>query len=226
MSETKQDAWVIPEETVDKLAFLSKEFTKLNTGSTGDEFWLIVEDDNEGDYEGAGIAVGINKAGELVQAESSHCSCNSSFDEGFESFGNQALSGDLTVKFDIYYSFDDWLPELISTTDILYKALTGSEVNAKEIISLPNAEIRRAVVELVGYEKMIEDAEVVDESGDGTLLRIPLQGDEDIVLVHVKDPSTTREYFLRVPPTMKTAKQARAWTFGFDAEDFNLEVES
>jgi hypothetical protein len=32
---------------------------------------------------------------------------------------------------------------------------------------------------------------------------------------------TQKEYFLCVPPTMKQCKQAVAWTFGLDAEDYN-----
>ena len=228
MSETRQTEWKIPEETVEKLAYVSQEFGKLNTGATGDEFWLIVQDDSEGDYEGDGLAVGVNKAGELIQATDSHCSCNGNFDDGFKAFGNQKLSGNLTVEFDdLYHDHEDWLPELIETTDTLYAALTGETVNPEAIIGLPNAEIRRAVVELVGYDKIIDAAEELDRSEvDGTLLRIKLPEDEDLVLVHVKDPSTDREYFLRVPPQMKTARQARAWTFGFEAEEFALEKES
>jgi len=120
--------------------------------------------------------------------------------------------------------FDDDLESIVGT---LYKILNGEDVTAKAIIELPNAEIRRAVVEIVGYDKVVEGAEVLDESGiDGRLLRIEQSGDEDLVLIHVKDPSTDREYFLRVPPEMKTSKQARAWTFGFEPEDFNLEKEA
>lgn len=218
--------WVIPALTVKKLAYISKEFSRLNTGAVGDEFWIIVADDTDGDYNGEGIAVGINKKGELIQDSDSHCSCNSNFDGGMTPNNPQKLDGELTVEFDIYSNFDDWLPELTATTDTLYKVLKGKDVNSKDIIALPNSEIRRAVVEIVGYEKIVEEAITLDESADGKLLKIPLQEDEDIVIVHVKDPSTTREYFLRVPPNIKTAKQARAWTFGFDESDFNLDIET
>lgn len=225
MSEIKKE-WLIPSETVEKLAYISKEFHRLNTGSTGDEFWLIVADDIEGDYEGCGLALGINKNGELIQAEDSHCSCNSNFEDGFTAYGHQPLSGALTVKYDIYQPFDDWLPELITTADALEKVLKGKDVDAKSIIGLPNAEIRRAVVELVGYDKIVADAKTLNESADGKLLKIELPNDEDMVLVHVKDPSTEREYFLRVPPTITTAREARAWTFGFSADDFELAHET
>lgn len=231
MSETKLDRWVIPSDTVAKLKDIASKFSELNTGSVGDIFWLIDQPDSDYDYEGDSIAVGINKKGELVKAYDSHCSCNGAFDDGLDAhaYGEQPLEGELTVDFSDQYlnTHDDWLPELKATTDTLYNVLNGKSVEPKEVIGLPNAEIRRAVVELVGYDKIVSDAEVLDTSNtDGDLLRIKLADDEDLVLLHVKDPSTTREYFLRVPPNMKTARQARAWTFGFEPEEFVCEVES
>ena len=44
--------------------------------------------------------------------------------------------------------------------------------------------------------------------------------------VQVKDPSTTREYFLPVPSTMKTAKGAVAWTFHLKEEEYEPQKES
>lgn len=230
MSETKQqEKWVIPKTTVEKLKDISTKFSELNTGSVGDDFWIIIQDDSDGDYEGDSIAVGINKKGELIQAYGSHCSCNDSWDEGMNAFNNQPLNGQLVVDFSDNYlsTHEDWLPELKKTTNTLYKVLNGKDVAPKDIIGLPNAEIRRAVIEIVGHEALVKDAKTIDDSSiDGKLLVIKLPEDEDLKLLHVKDPSTDREYFLRVPPTMKTAKQARAWTFGFEPEAFNLEIET
>lgn len=45
------------------------------------------------------------------------------------------------------------------------------------------------------------------------LLRIPFGGEEPIMLVKVRDPSTGRFHILRVPPSMRTCRQAIAWTF-------------
>jgi hypothetical protein len=33
-------------------------------------------------------------------------------------------------------------------------------------------------------------------------------------------PSTGRDYVLRVPPTMNSAREAVAWTFGMKAEEY------
>ena len=225
MSETK--TVTIPKETVRKLKNISKKLNKLNTGNTGDEFWLALGDDSGDAYNWSQFEIGITKAGKLIVCYQSGCSCNGPEQptaDGTYDLGTTALE----IESDNYGDDEKLAVEdLIPTVDTLYKVLHGKDVTADEIIGLPNAEIRRAVVELVGYEKILDKAQVLDKSEtDGTLLKIPLQDDEDMVLVHVKDPSTDREYFLRVPPKMKTARQARAWTFGFEAEDFELAVES
>lgn len=217
MSETK--LVTIPKETIRKLKNISKKFSKLNTGAVGDEFWLATG--GGGGYEWSQFDIGINKKAQLLTCEQSGCSCNgpeAPWDDRPTDLGEEAIS------FENGYDGEhrEAVEDLIPTVDTLYKVLNNKEVSPEEVIGLPNAEVRRAVVELIGYEKIVATAEILDESEtDGTLMRIPLQDDEDIVLVHVKDPSTTREYFLRVPPTMNTAKQARAWTFGFEPADFN-----
>jgi hypothetical protein len=222
MSETKK--WTIPATTVEKLKDIANKFSQLNTGAVGDEFWLIEQEDSAGDYEGDALAVGINKKGELIQAYSSHCSCDDSWDAGMNAYGNQPLEGELVVDFSgqIFSPHDNWLPELKKTANTLYKVLNNKSVSPQEVIGLPNAEVRRAVIEVVGYNKLTKEAKTTDTSSvDGELMTIELPEDENLNLLHVKDPSTAREYFLRVPPNIKTAKEARAWTFGFEAEDFN-----
>ena len=221
MYETK--TITIPSETREKLQLISEKFSTLNTGSTTDEFWLGTG--ATGDYSWTQYDLGVNKKGELLCGVQSGCSCN----------GPEEPSADATylldksIELSEAYSYDelsDAVEDLVGITDTLYKVLTAAAVTPKEVIGIPNSEIRRAVVELIGYDKILDEAEVLDDSAtDGRLLRIKLDGDEDIVLVHVKDPSTDREYFLRVPPKMKTAKEARAWTFGFEAADFELAVE-
>jgi hypothetical protein len=225
MSATKLH---IKAATVRKMKNISKKFSQLNTGSTADEFFLITSDDTDGSYEGESISVGIDKKGNLLTGRDSVCSCYSLWEGGVSGEVNQKLGTKaIDLEFDTYLSHDPFDDDLEAIVDTLYKTLNGKAVTAQEIIGLPNAEIRRAVVEIVGFGAVVDGAEVVDESEvDGRLLRIKQDGDEDLVLIHVKDPSTDREYFLRVPPAMKTARQARAWTFGFEAEDFELTKES
>jgi hypothetical protein len=58
-----------------------------------------------------------------------------------------------------------------------------------------------------------------DAGGERRLLRVRVEGDEDLVCVAVICPSTGRQYLLRVPPAMKTCRQAVAWTAGFAHPD-------
>ncbi len=58
-----------------------------------------------------------------------------------------------------------------------------------------------------------------------------MRRDEPIVMVEVlnstPEPDGTRKtYFLRVPPTMRTAREAVAWTFDMDGAAYAPAVES
>src|SRR5262249_27154609 len=86
----------------------------------------------------------------------------------------------------------------------------------------PNVEKRRVMLERMGYERFLADAhvETLDEDQDAggprRLLRVPLEADEPLVCLAVRDPSTGRQYVLRVPPTMTRCQQAMAWMAGFE----------
>lgn len=101
-------------------------------------------------------------------------------------------------------------------------AFRPDEISGQEVLHEPNAERRRVVMERIGLNRFFNeiDAEILDEDtdpgGKRQLLRIPLEGDEDLVVVSVICPSTSRQYMLRVPPTMQTCHAAVAWTAGFD----------
>ena len=87
-----------------------------------------------------------------------------------------------------------------------------------------NVEQRRAACEILGWNKILKelDAKVVDEDFDpeiGTLLEveIPEIGREKFLRVMC---GTGREFALPVPPDMKTAAEANAWTYGFSFDEF------
>jgi hypothetical protein len=44
--------------------------------------------------------------------------------------------------------------------------------------------------------------------------------DDRLMVVEVVCPSTRRKYFLCVPPWFQTARQAVAWTFGLEEEQY------
>ncbi|WP_189857576.1 DUF6745 domain-containing protein [Streptomyces poonensis] len=100
--------------------------------------------------------------------------------------------------------------------------LTPERVREEE-----NAELRRVMLEHYGYDRYLKEsgAEPVHRDETGVLWRIPLLGDEDVVMVEVVNSTpepdgTSRTYWLRVPPATRTAREGVAWTFGLDADAY------
>jgi hypothetical protein len=98
-----------------------------------------------------------------------------------------------------------------------------------------NVERRRLLLQRLGYERFLESANARLKSQDdfGKLWRTDLEVDgERLVAVEVVNSTPDREgthrrYYLRVPPTIRTARQAIAWTFGFEnVEDYLLAAET
>jgi hypothetical protein len=101
-------------------------------------------------------------------------------------------------------------------------AFHPEQLTAKEALAEKNAEIRRVMIERIGYFRFAQEAKakVLDEDRDPggvrQLLFIDLREDEPLVGLSCYCPSTARQYLIRVPPTMKTCHQAAAWMAGFD----------
>ncbi|WP_278262372.1 DUF6745 domain-containing protein [Nocardia sp. AG03] len=100
------------------------------------------------------------------------------------------------------------------------RALTPQRIRDEE-----NAELRRVMLEYYGYDRYLTESEArpVHRDETGILWRIALVGDEDVVMVEVVNSTpepdgTHRTYWLRVPPTTRTAREGVAWTFGLGAE--------
>lgn len=91
-----------------------------------------------------------------------------------------------------------------------------------EVMEERNAEIRRVMIERYGYDRLLDrlQAQVLDRDadrgGERRLLRVEVPGDEPLVCVSVVCPSTGHRFVLRVPPTMRSCRQAIAWTAGFN----------
>lgn len=112
-------------------------------------------------------------------------------------------------------------------------AFEPESITAKEALQESNAEIRRVLIERMGYLKFAGEAgaKVVDKDtdpgGERQLLRIDLEQDEPLVGLSCFCPSTQRQYFLRVPPTVESCHQAAAWMAGYDdASKYNPSVET
>lgn len=106
-------------------------------------------------------------------------------------------------------------------------------LTSKRIDEERNIELRRAFIDKFGMAKYLREttAGIRDQTEAGTLYLKQLPGDEPIAVVRVKNSTpesdgSFKEYFLRVPPTMKTVQEAIAWTFGMKPGEYNPEIES
>ncbi|MGJ4926013.1 DUF6745 domain-containing protein [Bradyrhizobium sp. HKCCYLS2038] len=104
-------------------------------------------------------------------------------------------------------------------------AFRPETLDVQEILGQHNAELRRVMMERFGFEQFMSraKAEVLDSDRDSggprSLLRVAVPNDEPLVCVSVICPSTKRQFMLRVPPTMRSCRQAIAWTAGYDNPD-------
>ncbi len=95
-------------------------------------------------------------------------------------------------------------------------------ITTDDIFAEENAEVRRMMLEHLGYERFFQSAKAevrhqdTDPGGVRQLLVVPMPGDEQLVCLSVHDPSTGRQYVIRVPPWIRECHQAAAWIAGFD----------
>ena len=109
-----------------------------------------------------------------------------------------------------------------------------ADINAEK-----NSTVRAIMIERFGAANYVREGsgKEIDRSDYGILYRVeqppaPILGRlEPIVMVKVTNSTPNpdgsfRSYFLRVPPDMKTAKEAVAWTFGLDEDEYKPTQES
>jgi hypothetical protein len=131
------------------------------------------------------------------------------------------------------------LPEGCANTELRWRdviideriAFRPETITAQDVIGESNIEKRRVMLDRMGYEAFFQQANAaqldhdVDPGGMRRLLRVEFQErnrweqDEPVVCLSVICPSTARHYIIRVPPTMKSCRQAAAWVAGFDDPD-------
>jgi hypothetical protein len=99
-----------------------------------------------------------------------------------------------------------------------------SSLTAEVALTCGNIEQRRAACEILGWSNILAalDAKIINTDGDpeiGELVEvtIPEIGRERFLRVRC---GTGRDFALPVPPNMRTAIEAQAWTWGLDKKDF------
>lgn len=103
--------------------------------------------------------------------------------------------------------------------------LSPEQVTREEWVQERNVEVRRAIQERLGSERFIQlvGGVCIHKNRRGKLIQIKLSvRDPDLVAhyVQVQDSSTSRHYYLRVPPWINSVDEAIAWTFGLSARDY------
>ncbi|MCI0657210.1 MAG: hypothetical protein L0170_09090 [Acidobacteria bacterium] len=108
-----------------------------------------------------------------------------------------------------------------------------SSITSREILDETNVEVRRVMLERLGMRRFLEACNVrgLDADSFGTLYRVELPQGEPLVIVRVMNSTpepdgSSKEYFLRVPPGTGTAREAVAWTFGLDEQEYAPQVET
>ena len=108
-----------------------------------------------------------------------------------------------------------------------------NSINPHRITSESNAEIRRVMLDIFGQARYLQEsgAKKVQSDRFGELYRQELVDDEPIVMVRVTNSTpepdgSVKPYFLRVPPEIRTAEQAVAWTFGKEPGAYAPAVET
>lgn len=90
-----------------------------------------------------------------------------------------------------------------------------------------NIELRRVLIQGIGYNRILEELQAVelDAWQEYTLLKIDADADiEPIILLKMICPSTGHIHALRVPPDMKSAREAICWVnWGIDPEEFSAQ---
>lgn len=107
-------------------------------------------------------------------------------------------------------------------------------ITLEQVLKEDNQEIKRVMLERFGYGKLLLElkAKQIHKDKFGALFETSrlgeyLQGEDKVArFVRVKDPSTDREYMLRVPPDMQTARNAVAWTFDIKPEAYAPQQET
>lgn len=128
---------------------------------------------------------------------------------------------------------DGW--QIYAINGVLTRKQPRRGITASFINRARNVEERRVLIEAVGFDQFVElcNGYMMHSDGYGDLYRFPALPREDEALMMLKVVNSTQEpdgsykdYFLRVPPSMETAEQAVAWTFGMEAGQYQPVVQT
>lgn len=104
-------------------------------------------------------------------------------------------------------------------------AFAALSLTGQEILNIENVELRRILIERLGYENFLRQVGGIirdhdrDAGGERQLICVPFEDDESLMMLKVTCPSTGHIHVLRVPPDLRSCHEAAAWIAGFDNPD-------
>jgi len=151
----------------------------------------------------------------------------------------------------VFYEFKYILKRYTQDIETKIKLEMDYPLTFEDIEETENLELREQVLGEFGYENYIREGFKKDKInyviiGDeifqchnpgSNFYRIP-EGyfnnrddkiiflSDDIAFLQVKDPSSGKIYFLKVPPDMRSVQEAKAWTFGLEEDEYNPTIET
>jgi len=96
-----------------------------------------------------------------------------------------------------------------------------------------NLEVRRVLLQHLGWDRLVRRAGLAPQAEDdyGRLWQVPAPDVDPLLLLEVENATPERDgshrrYFVRVPPDMRTPREATAWTFGMSEHEYAPDAES
>ncbi|MCU0542687.1 MAG: hypothetical protein MUE44_10900 [Oscillatoriaceae cyanobacterium Prado104] len=115
-----------------------------------------------------------------------------------------------------------------------YGCFHPHEWQSQWLLKEQNAEVRRALIQGIGYDRIIQELEAteLDKWREYTLLKIDFQDDFDesgqplpVILLKMTCPSTGFIHALRVPPNLTSAREAIRWVnWGIEPGEFSMQT--
>lgn len=123
---------------------------------------------------------------------------------------------------------DGWSVYAVRGVRIPKEWITGRDtLDPMLALTEPNLERRGAAALIIGWDKVLAKLQprIIDADPDphiGSLLDVDLPGEPGQKFLRAKC-GTGRDIVLRVPPTVRSAQEAGAWSYGLDTTVYNLE---
>ena len=147
--------------------------------------------------------------------------------------------------------FKIYLERYLQDIETKIKLEMDCPITFKDVEETENLELREKVLQKFGYENYIREGfekgkinyviigdKIFQYHNPGSnFYKIPggyfknrddkiIFLAEDITFLQVKDLSSGKIHFIKVPPDMRSVQEAKAWTFGLEKEEYDPEIET